>query len=82
MRNSVIETENVNVAITEIEEMKTFYPTEAEFAKPLVYIEKLQQSEGANKYGCVKIVPPASFKPSVAFDMESNKKLPTRFQVL
>ena len=28
LRNSIMETENVNNAITEIEEMKTYFPTE------------------------------------------------------
>lgn len=72
----------MNTAIDEIEEMKTYYPSEAEFAKPLVYIDKLQRCGGAHEYGCVKIVPPPSFRPACAFDMESKQKLPTRFQVL
>ena len=78
----MVETENVNNTITEIPQMKTYYPTEDEFADPLVFIDKLQRSSEAQSYGCVKIVPPASFKPSVAFDMESSEKIPTRYQVL
>ena len=38
MRNSLLETENINNAISGIEEMKTFRPTEEEFADPLLYI--------------------------------------------
>jgi hypothetical protein len=79
MRNSIIETENVNAAITEIEEMKTYHPTEAEFVDPLVYIDRLVRERGAAEYGCVKIVPPPSYKPVLAFDRNSDKKLPTRF---
>ena len=62
--------------------MKTFYPSEQEFSNPLVYIEDLLRNHQALEYGCVKIVPPPSFHPGLAFDMESNQKLPTRFQVL
>ena len=83
LKNSLLETENVNASITEIEEMKTFYPTEEEFSVgPLNYIEHLIKNLDASKYGCVKIIPPASFRPGLAFDRESNQKLPTRFQVL
>jgi len=59
--------------------MKTFYPTEQEFSDPLIYIENLLRNHHAQDYGCVKIVPPPSFRPGLAFDMESNQKLPTRF---
>ena len=62
--------------------MKVFYPTEAEFSDPLVYIENIVNNSDAELYGCIKIVPPASFRPELAFDMNSSQKLPTRFQVL
>ena len=71
----------MNSEFESIEQMKVFYPTEAEFEKPLEYIESLLQKHNA-KYGCVKIVPPSSFKPDLAFDIQSKNKLPTRFQVL
>ena len=57
--------------------MKVFRPSEEEFAQPLEYIENLYNS-GAYEYGCVKIIPPASFKPECAFDMGSSLKIPTR----
>lgn len=82
MKNSIVETENVNASISEIEEMKTFYPSEEEFSDPLTYIDQLIKKQGAYQYGCIKIVPPQSFKPTLAFDQNSTQKLPTRFQVL
>ena len=83
MKKSLVETENVNASITEIEEMKTYYPTEKEFSDgPLVFIDNLLRNEEARSYGCVKIVPPASFRPTLAFDRESPQKLPTRYQEL
>jgi len=54
--------------LDDIEQVKTFYPSQEEFLRPLDYIEKLY-SEGASKYGIVKIVPPKDFKPILAFDM-------------
>ena len=55
--------------LDDIEEVKTFYPTEEQFRDPMKYIEYLNVEEGAHKYGIVKIVPPASFCPPLAFDM-------------
>lgn len=45
-----------------------------------MYIDSLAK-EGM-KYGCIKIVPPASFKPPLAFNINDDTKLPTRYQVL
>ena len=50
--------------------MMIYRPTEEEFKKPLEYIEKLYHDQEAHKHGCVKIIPPASFKPKMAFDLE------------
>jgi histone demethylase JARID1 len=63
-------------------EMPTFHPTEEEFRYPILYIEKLIREEDAYSFGCIKIVPPPSFKPPVAFDRQSKQRLPTRYQVL
>jgi hypothetical protein len=79
MKNSMLETENVNASITEIEEMKTFFPTDQEFSDPMAYIDFLIKKQGAYQYGCIKIVPPASFRPNLAFDKNSDQRLPTRF---
>jgi histone demethylase JARID1 len=65
--------------LDEIEEVKTYRPTEQEFAEPMRYIENLYTNEKAHKYGIVKIIPPASFRPALAFDMFSERKLPTRY---
>ena len=63
--------------------MPIFRPTEAEFKEPILYIESLMTGPAnIRQYGCIKIVPPASFKPPLAFDVNSEKKLPTRYQVL
>ena len=69
----------MNAKITEIDEMKAYYPTEDEFSDPLVYIDRLMRDDEARSYGCVKIVPPASFRPTLAFDRDSPQKIPTRF---
>ena len=78
----MLETENVNSEFSEIEQMKTFHPTESEFENPIDYIENIMEKYDGGKYGCVKIVPPPSFKPDVALDLESNVKYPTRYQIL
>lgn len=58
IKNSLTETENkVTESLDIIEEMKTYYPTTEEFKNPVAYIEQLY-SEGAHKYGAIKIVPP------------------------
>ena len=79
----MIETQNVNTGISDIEEIKTFHPTELEFSMgPCAYVEHIIDNEEAQSYGCVKIVPPSSFKPPCAFDTEADTKLLTRFQVI
>lgn len=59
--------------------MPVFRPTEEEFKNPIDYVEKLYNHYKAWQWGTVKIIPPASFKPKMAFDMKSDKKLPTRY---
>ena len=44
--------------------MKVYYPTEEEFRSPVDYIDSLFMKQDAANFGCVKIVPPASFKPT------------------
>lgn len=82
IRNSLVQKKNINQGIELIEEMPVFHPTEEEFKDPLVYIEKVYLEEGGREAGCIKIVPPASFKPPFAFNTRSEKRLHTRKQVL
>lgn len=72
------ETQSTSAVVRQIDEMMTYFPTREEFNSPIEYIEKLIQ-QGAQKYGCIKIVPPEEFKPALAFDVESETKLPSRF---
>jgi hypothetical protein len=78
---SRVEQKNLTRQISEfIEPMPVFHPSEEEFQNPIEYVEKLITSnEKIAQYGCVKIVPPSSFKPPLAFDTESARKLPTRY---
>jgi len=64
-----------------VQEMMVFKPTLEEFQEPICYIEKLYK-QGAWKYGCVKIIPPAGFSPPFSFDTASDNKLPFRTQIL
>lgn len=71
IRNSLSETQNQVCSLDSIEEMKTYYPTVEEFKSPIDYIEKLFK-EGANLFGCIKIIPPKEFRPPLAFDQFSQ----------
>lgn len=82
IQNSLLEANNSHDQLAQIEEFKTFRPTVAEFAEPITYIEKLMREHDVQQYGCIKIIPPDSFKPPLAFDCTSDLKLPTRYQIL
>jgi len=82
IKNSLVETKNINFGLEMIEEMPVFYPTEKEFKDPMLYIDKLFTQDKVWQAGTIKIVPPPSFKPTLAFDKKSKAKLPTRYQVL
>lgn len=51
-----------------LSEAPTFRPTEAEFRDPMEYIRSI--SERASKYGICKIIPPDSWDPDLAIDLE------------
>lgn len=76
-----METKNTNENLDLIDSMPVFRPTEQEFKNPIDYIESLSKHK-VQQYGCIKIIPPKSFSPPCAFDMNSNLKMPTRYQVL
>ena len=78
----MVETSNLNANLSEIPEMPVFRPTEEEFKHPLSYIDKLFHEQDVHKFGCIKVVPPKSFKPTNYFDMKSNRKLPSRIQIM
>mmetsp|Transcript_18955 Transcript_18955/g.21774 ORF Transcript_18955/g.21774 Transcript_18955/m.21774 type:complete len:191 (+) Transcript_18955:424-996(+) len=81
IKNSLREKRSASIELNEIEEMKVFRPSEEEFKDPINYIEMLY-NQGMQEYGCVKIIPPASYKPPSALNKHSAQKLPTRYQTL
>ncbi|XP_068645556.1 lysine-specific demethylase JMJ17 isoform X2 [Aristolochia californica] len=56
-----------------------YYPTEDEFNNPLDFIEKIRPE--AESYGICRIVPPKSWKPPFALDLESFT-FPTKSQAI
>ncbi|KAI7869770.1 PLU-1-like protein-domain-containing protein [Spinellus fusiger] len=60
-------------------EAPTFYPTALEFADPMKYIASIQK-EG-EKYGIIKIVPPAGYSPGFKLNKETFR-FRTRLQKL
>ncbi|XP_073316103.1 lysine-specific demethylase JMJ17 [Primulina huaijiensis] len=56
-----------------------FYPSEEEFKDPLDYINMIRPE--AEPYGICKIVPPSSWKPPFALDMDSFT-FPTKTQAI
>jgi len=52
-----------------LEHCPVFYPTVAEFAKPMEYIEKVAK-QSSEDYGIAKVVPPLGWKPSFSLDSE------------
>ena len=64
----------------DIPEVPIYRCSEEEFREPVLLLQKLREL-GYEKYGCVKLVPPKSFKPPFSFD-GNGKSLTTRKQVL
>jgi hypothetical protein len=67
--------------LNQIQEMQTYHPSAAEFKDPIAYIGKLYK-EGAQEYGCIKIIPPEGYTPPCPIDEDSPQLLPTRYQTL
>jgi len=66
-------------SLGDIKEMYTLYPTESEFEDFVNYVEYLY-SQGIQRYGTIKIIPPSTFKPECCFNKDSDKKFSTRVQ--
>lgn len=82
VKNSLLETK-LKGNSGDAEEMPVFKPTAEQFKNPISYIEHLISGPAKiGQYGCIKIKPPPGFKPTLAFDTKSDRKLPTRYQVL
>lgn len=79
IKNSLIETTAQTDDFLDIEEMPVFKPTEQEFKNPIDYLESLFTNDDVKAVGVFKVIPPASFKPSLAFDRDRDIKLPTRY---
>lgn len=63
-----------------LEHCPIYYPTEAEFAQPLEYIERIAKQARDHGYGICKVVPPKGWQPPFSLDTEVNHRfvwLPT-----
>ncbi|KAH3679108.1 hypothetical protein WICPIJ_008716 [Wickerhamomyces pijperi] len=59
-----------------ISEIPTLHPTEEQFQDPITYLSNAENMELAKKYGAVKIVPPAEFKPPLSINKNKFKFVP------
>ena len=58
LENSLVETQNANASIGDIEQMKTFYPTEEEFSMgPCAYAEHIIGTQNARSYALTNLLP-------------------------
>jgi hypothetical protein len=78
-KNSLIQQTSSQAPLSELLDMKTYYPSEEEFMDPIGYIERLNREEDAHLFGAVKIVPPESFKPPCMFLPDEGLEIPTRY---
>lgn len=62
-----------------IPQAPVYYPSEFEFSNPLKYIEKIKPEVEA--YGICRIVPPESWKPPFAINLDSFR-FPTKLQAI
>lgn len=64
-----------------LEPVPTVYPAENEFADPILYLSSAKIQLLGDKYGMIKVKPPASWKPPFSID-ESSFKFKPRVQKL
>ena len=81
IKNSLHEKRYSTKSFEEIPLMPVYHPTEEEFLSPQKYIQSLYEDDAVKSFGSIKIVPPKSYRPTMAFDT-GDKKLPSRYQVL
>ncbi|KAI8569526.1 hypothetical protein RHMOL_Rhmol02G0285500 [Rhododendron molle] len=66
-------------SLLDIQSAPAYYPTEEEFKDPLEFIHKIRPE--AEPYGICRIVPPSSWKPPFALDLEKFE-FPTKTQAI
>lgn len=66
-------------SLLDIQSAPVYYPTEDEFKDPLEFIHKIRPE--AEPYGICRIVPPSSWKPPFALDLDSFA-FPTKTQAI
>jgi histone demethylase JARID1 len=59
-----------------IAEVPTIHPTESQFADPIAYLSSPQIAALGQRYGMLKLVPPASFKPPLSINKSKFKFIP------
>lgn len=60
-----------------LEHCPIYYPTDAEFAQPLEYIERIAKQAREHEYGICKVVPPKGWQPPFSLDTEVSLYSPT-----
>lgn len=66
-------------SLLDIQSAPAYYPTEEEFKDPLEFINKIRPE--AEPYGICRIIPPSSWKPPFALDLDKFE-FPTKTQAI
>jgi len=59
-----------------LEHCPIYYPTDAEFAQPLEYIERIAKQTREHQYGICKVVPPKGWQPPFTLNTEVSVESP------